>query len=74
MGLITPAGENIAEQVIELEEQKQTYIFNNISAKSEASLFRDFFAPVKVEHNRSEKDLLHIVKYDNNAFNRWDSL
>ena len=42
MGLITPAGENIAEQVIELKEQKQTYIFNNISAKSMASLFRDF--------------------------------
>lgn len=38
-------------------------------------IFRDFSAPVKVEHNRSEKDLLHIVKYDNNAisefYQRW---
>ena len=39
-----------------------------------ASLFRDFSAPVKVEHKRSEKDLLHTVKYDNDVFNRWDSL
>ncbi|APC95139.1 aminopeptidase N [Francisella tularensis subsp. novicida] len=74
MGLINPEGKNIAEQVIELKEQKQTYTFENIAAKPVASLFRDFSAPVKVEHKRSEKDLLHIVKYDNNAFNRWDSL
>lgn len=74
MGLITPTGENIKEQVIELKEQKQTYTFDNISAKPVASLFRDFSAPVKVENKRTEKDLLHIVNYDNNAFNRWDSL
>lgn len=74
MGLITPEGENIAEQVIELTEQKQTYTFENITAKPVASLFRDFSAPVKVEHERAESELLHIVKYDNNAFNRWDSL
>ncbi|AJI74772.1 aminopeptidase N [Francisella philomiragia subsp. philomiragia ATCC 25015] len=74
MGLITPEGENIEEQVIELKEQKQTYTFENITAKPVASLFRDFSAPVKVEHERAEEELLHIVKYDNNAFNRWDSL
>jgi aminopeptidase N len=74
MGLITPNGENIAEQVIELKEQKQTYTFENIAEKPVVSLFRDFSAPVKVEHKLSEEELLHIVKYDNNAFNRWDSL
>ncbi|QWU99293.1 aminopeptidase N [Francisella salimarina] len=74
IGLITPEGENIEEQVIELTEQKQTYTFENITAKPVASLFRDFSAPVKVEHERAESELLHIVKYDNNAFNRWDSL
>ncbi len=74
MGLITPEGENIAEQVIELTEQKQTYTFENITAKPVASLFRDFSAPVKVEHERTESELLYIVKYDNNALNRWDSL
>ncbi|MBK2095669.1 aminopeptidase N [Francisella philomiragia] len=74
MGLITPEGENIAEQVIELTEQKQTYTFENIAVKPVASLFRDFSSPVKVEHDRAESELLHIVKYDNNAFNRWDSL
>ncbi|MEY8714852.1 aminopeptidase N [Francisella philomiragia] len=74
IGLITPEGENIAEQVIELTEQKQTYTFENITAKPVASLFRDFSSPVKVEHERAESELLHIVKYDNNAFNRWDSL
>lgn len=74
MGLITPEGKNITEQVIELTEQKQTYTFKNITAKPVASLFRDFSAPVKVEHERVETELLHIVKYDNNAFNRWDSL
>ncbi|WP_150465435.1 aminopeptidase N [Francisella sp. SYW-2] len=74
MGLITPNGKNIHEQIIELKEQKQTYVFKGISAKPVASLFRDFSAPVKVEHERVETELLHIVKYDNNAFNRWDSL
>ncbi|BCD92236.1 aminopeptidase N [Francisella halioticida] len=74
MGLITPEGENLVEQAIELKEQKQTYTFENITAKPVVSLFRDFSAPVKVEHKRTESELLHIIKYDNNAFNRWDSL
>ncbi|MDE5002841.1 DUF3458 domain-containing protein, partial [Francisella tularensis] len=42
MGIINPEGKNIAEQVIELKEHKQTYTFENIAAKPVASLFRDF--------------------------------
>lgn len=42
MGLITPAGENIAEQVIELKEQKQTYIFN-ISQQNQWLLYLGIF-------------------------------
>ncbi len=74
MGLITPGGANIEEQVIELKENKQTYSFKNITEKPAPSLFRDFSAPVKVEYQNTENDLLHVIKYDNNAFNRWDSI
>ncbi|ORM38812.1 hypothetical protein A2G94_02110 [Francisella endosymbiont of Ornithodoros moubata] len=55
-------------------KSKNKLIFLIISQQNQWLLYLGiFFAPVKVEHNRSEKDLLHIVKYDNNPFNRWDS-
>ncbi|MDE4976383.1 DUF3458 domain-containing protein, partial [Francisella tularensis subsp. holarctica] len=53
MGLLNPEGKNIAEQVIDLKEQNQTYTFEKIAAKPVASLCIDFSAPVKVEHKRS---------------------
>ena len=74
MGLILPNGQNIQEQVIELFNAEHTFNFDNISEKPTPSLLRDFSAPVKLHIDLSEKDLFHIIKFDSNAFNRWDAL
>lgn len=37
------------------------------------SLLRDFSAPVELEFDYSEADLLHLLMHDSDAFNRWEA-
>lgn len=72
-GLIFSDGENSQEKILELKDKKQSFTFEGIEEKPTPSLLRDFSAPVKIKFNYTEEDLLHLMKFDTNAFNRWEA-
>jgi aminopeptidase N len=61
------------EIVYELTEKKQEITFDNISAKPIVSLFRGYSAPVNVSFKRENSELLQLMKYDSDSFNRWNA-
>ena len=63
----------LIEKVYEINEFKQTLIFKNISSAPIVSLFRGFSAPVIVKHKRENKDLLQLMTFDSDSYNRWDA-
>jgi len=65
---------NQATQVLTLTEQETSVSFKGIAAKPVPSLFRDFSAPVRVQMDLSEHDLLVLAKSDGNTFNRFDAV
>ena len=69
MGLIDFSGKEIHSETLILNQKTQTYSFK-VSAKPVLSLNRDFSAPVKLESIVSNSDLLHLIKYDTDEFNR----
>ncbi|MFN3455415.1 MAG: aminopeptidase N, partial [Pseudobdellovibrio sp.] len=75
MGLILPNGSELKEhnQVLHLKEKSQTWVFKSINEKPILSLNRDFSAPVKLKWDRPNADLLHLIKYDTDAFNKRES-
>lgn len=60
-------------QVLHLTEAEQTFVFRDVHEAPVLSLFRDFSAPVKVERQQSDAELLFLLQHDSDGFNRWDA-
>ncbi|PJE77802.1 Aminopeptidase N [invertebrate metagenome] len=80
MGLIGSDGKAVAldaqettDTVLDVTEEKQTFVFNSISEKPLPSLLRRFSAPVRVDFAYSRDDLIFLAKHDADSFNRWDA-
>ncbi|NIJ41983.1 aminopeptidase N [Parvibaculum indicum] len=85
MGLVGPDGNDIPLQlqgedapigpsrVLNLTEQEQTFHFVNVPAKPVPSLLRGFSAPVKLNANLKERDLMFLMTHDSDPFNRWEA-
>ncbi len=70
------AGESEAgpsQRVLELTQEKQRFSFIGIESEPVPSLLRGFSAPVKLEFDYSDKDLMFLMAKDSDDFNRWDA-
>lgn len=72
MGLIDQNGSELTEHnlILNLKESEQTWVFKNIKNRPILSLNRNFSAPIKLKWQRSNQDLIHLIKYDTDDFNR----
>jgi len=85
LALLTTAGDELPLQLegeseqaatsrlLIVEDARQEFTFNNIPEAPVPSLFRDFSAPVKISYDYSKPQLATLIKYDNDAFVRWDA-
>lgn len=73
VGLIGPDGKDLAEKVLELKTEEQSFTFENINVKPIASVNRDFSAPVKLTTDHSFDDCLFLMANDKDAFNRYEA-
>lgn len=72
MRLLTPANDQI-EQLLELTQERQSWIFGNISERPVLSMNRNFSAPINLDFDQSEADLINLFSSDDDAFNRWEA-
>ncbi|MBQ0720378.1 MAG: aminopeptidase N [Gammaproteobacteria bacterium] len=61
------------EITVELTAATQTLIFENVTEEPIPSLLRGFSAPVKLDFPYSRDQLLHLMRYDSDSFNRWEA-
>ncbi|MBI2379292.1 MAG: aminopeptidase N [Gammaproteobacteria bacterium] len=74
MGLLDGQGAPlIAERVLELTENRQSFRFEGMACAPIPVLLRDFSAPVKLDYPYSDEQLALIYARDGNAFARWDA-
>jgi aminopeptidase N len=66
-------GESLDHAVLELKAKSQTFRFRNIGSRPVPSLNRGFSAPVKIDSNLSQKDLMFLMGQDSDPFNRWEA-
>ena len=62
-----------SEKVYEVNKLEQKIVFKNIKSQPVASLFRGYSAPVVVNHKRDNEDLLQLMSFDTDSYNRWDA-
>ncbi|MEN3792578.1 aminopeptidase N [Fulvimarina sp. MAC3] len=80
-GLVGPNGEDravepteggdVRDDVIQLSDSQESFVFENVGGKPYLSVLRDFSAPVNLVHEQSETDRLALARLDPNPFNRW---
>jgi aminopeptidase N len=56
-----------------LTEAEQSFVFSNVSEAPVPSLLRTFSAPVVLEHEFSDTDLLTLLAHDSDPFNQWEA-
>ncbi|WP_374360821.1 aminopeptidase N [Pseudoduganella danionis] len=59
--------------VLELKEQEQIFRFRNVDERPIPSILRDFSAPVVLEYDYTDDELLHLYRHDSDAVNRWEA-
>ena len=72
MRLITSGNEQV-EKLLELTEPVQSWTFDNISERPVLSINRDFSAPIQLDFDQSEADLLVLFSGDDDPFSRWEA-
>lgn len=65
--------QEIERQIFELNAPERRITFQNVASKPVLSALRDFSAPVKLDFDLGENDLLTLSAHDNNPYNRWNA-
>ena len=74
VGLLNAQGiETHPTQLLVLTQSEQSFTFQRVTAPPTPSILRRFSAPVILEHNASEADLLNMLAHDSDAFNQWEA-
>ena len=80
IGLLDGEGDDLVlndagdtELVLDVTKTQETFIFDSIEERPLPSLLRGFSAPVRVKYNYTRDDLLFLMEYDSDHFNRWDA-
>jgi len=73
LGLLNAAGEETYAHVLDVLEAEQTFVFADMAEKPVPSLLRGLSAPVKLSYDYSREELMFLMKYDTDGFNRWDA-
>ncbi len=71
-----PGGASAAERaagVFELSTPSRRLVFRNVGARPAPSLLRRFSAPVRLDCDFDEDDLLTLLRGDSDLFNRWQA-
>lgn len=67
------AGSDLSRGVLNITKNEQTFVFKNVPKGSAPSLFREFSAPMKYNYNYTNAELRHLMKYDDEGFNRYEA-
>ncbi len=74
LGLLDASGrELMGTTVLALTQPEETFVFREIESKPIPSLLRGFSAPVRLNFTATDDELLVIMGYDTDGFNRWDA-
>ncbi|MDN3697749.1 aminopeptidase N [Vibrio cortegadensis] len=65
-------GEKV-HNVLDVKQDKQIFVFENVTEQPIPSLLREFSAPVKLEYDYSDDELIFLMVNARNEFARWDA-
>ncbi len=67
-------GHHAKEHILSFSQKDQEFLFQNIECEVVPSLFRNFYAPIKLKQDLKPDDLLTLMTYDTDPFNRYEAI
>ncbi len=61
------------ECVLEFSQPEQSFTFHKVQQRPVPSLFRMLSAPIRMENDLPDADLIFLMKHDSDAVNAWDA-
>jgi len=61
------------EIVLEVKDSSSEFIFDQVPANVVPSILRGFSAPVILDYQYTDEELVRLLTFDNDPFNRWES-
>jgi aminopeptidase N len=68
------SADELTSGVFELKDAERSIVFRDVPQRPTLSFLRGFSAPVRVDDNLTEDDLIVLSRHDSDNFNRWQSL
>ncbi|MGD0719760.1 MAG: aminopeptidase N [Roseiarcus sp.] len=68
------AAEELTSGVVVLTQAARRIVFTDVPLRPTLSLLRGFSAPVRVDDDLTEADLLILSRHDRDPFNRWQAM
>ncbi|KAL3499325.1 hypothetical protein ACH5RR_038418 [Cinchona calisaya] len=59
--------------ILRVTKKEEQFVFNDVSERPIPSLLRGFSAPVRLDSDLTDSDLLFLLAYDSDEFNRWEA-
>ncbi|MCM2323882.1 MAG: aminopeptidase N [Oligoflexia bacterium] len=73
MALLDQSGRELVSQVLQLKKEKEIFEFNGIQEKPIPSLLRGFSAPVHLDFEYTDEELLFLLSRDGDSFARFEA-
>ena len=74
VGLLGQNGDEVLPtQILEMDQEKQSFTFEGLSSKPVASILRQFSAPVILERQMDNPTRAFLLTHDTDAFNKWEA-
>jgi len=73
LGLLGPDGREVANRMHVLTQASETLSFPGLQEEPVPSILRGFTAPVILEFDYSDEQLLALLAHDTDPFNRWEA-
>ena len=64
----------LASGVFELKDSERSILFRDVPRRPALSFLRGFSAPVTIDDDLTEDDLIVLARHDSDNFNRWQAL
>ncbi|MBX2886014.1 MAG: aminopeptidase N [Granulosicoccus sp.] len=59
--------------LLSVNQEKQTWVFEDVGSRPVPSVLRNFSAPVNVELDYSDEELAFLMAHETDSFNRWEA-
>ncbi len=67
------SAESCASRTLVVTQASETFIFTGINEEPVPSILRGFTAPVVLDFDYTDAQLLHLLAHDSDPFNRWEA-